>query len=341
MAAAARTTRKTEIDERLDKIDAYIEEFANGASLCRVVDNIWIGDLGAAANIASGNLVNFGAVFNASSYETWGVTYEHKYRALGIEYDTLTDYGSGFAIADAKMNKKTAGQFAIEMAAAGDVQPSKWIPSFDQETNGWKKIPIHATPIATESIFAHGMLKAADKISALVSKVKSSPDEKKKEILVHCYAGMNRSGSSIVAYLALHKNFTVKKAIEIVQEATMERRRVESLTNKSFNKALKALPAKVPAIVERDFATAVRNIKTMAAQARKNLYITSTDVGECFCDAQTKNLQNLFPRWACQHCNGPMRQHTVCGTCRRRCYCSRECQRKDYQRHVAFDGCGK
>ncbi len=59
-------------------------------------------------------------------------------------------------------------------------------------------------------------------------------------ILVHCFAGMNRSAAVIAAYLILVKGFSYAKALQTLTK-TNNKRGLQVLTNPCFRKALEEL----------------------------------------------------------------------------------------------------
>lgn len=53
-------------------------------------------------------------------------------------------------------------------------------------------------------------------------------------MLVHCYAGVNRSASAIVAYMMMRRGIPFVDAATSVAEIVLARRRVPALTNARF-----------------------------------------------------------------------------------------------------------
>ena len=166
MQAAVRPTKIYE-SSAYDNINPVTKEtlsyWKDGASLCRVTGNIWIGDLGAAAMVAIRRLTGFSAVFNASASESWGVTFSEIYSRLEIAYDTITDYDSGFALND-ELFSKTPRDVAETLYKNGDTEPRSKM-SVSRDNNPLAEVAIYHTPIVTETMFLWYMHQAARKIA--------------------------------------------------------------------------------------------------------------------------------------------------------------------------------
>ena len=62
--------------------------------------------------------------------------------------------------------------------------------------------------------------------------------QKKNNVLIHCYAGMNRSATIIASYLILYKNKTYEEAINLLTIAN-KKRNMPVILNNSYKKLLK------------------------------------------------------------------------------------------------------
>lgn len=66
-----------------------------------------------------------------------------------------------------------------------------------------------------------------------------------RRTLVHCYAGMNRSAASVVAYCLLYKKgWTYDRAVAYVSARNREERHIRTLTNPTFRDLLRRLAGK-------------------------------------------------------------------------------------------------
>jgi len=207
------------------------EEAVDGASYCRVHENVWIGNMGAAMRVARGTIKGeFQAVFNASSSEAVGVTFEDEYLKLGVSYDTLMDEATGVAIGDSSW--RSVKQMAAGVAAGATDEGIYFVPI----RRGGRTVMVHRTPFVTRLAFDHLMAEASDKIERLLRDIGAGG-----QLLVHCMAGQNRSVSAVVSHLVLARRMDPTAAILLCADAIWYVRRTNSLTNSSFRAALMSM----------------------------------------------------------------------------------------------------
>jgi len=212
-----------------------LEELATSASYCKVAENVWIGDIGAAASAATGLVTTFRAVYNASGRESRGLSLAKEYAARKISYASMKDDATGMTLSDSP-ETLTPDSVAESMVEEHDIEPNILIPLPDGTAER-----VHSVQTATDAAFVHFMYEANRKIGILAKSVASESGQ----ILVHCYAGVNRSASAIVAYLVLGRGWTYENAVGAIVDAVRVKRRMAALTNKRFRTLLatKILPS--------------------------------------------------------------------------------------------------
>ena len=52
-----------------------------------------------------------------------------------------------------------------------------------------------------------------------------------RNVLVHCFAGVNRSAFIIAMYMITKMNFQAHEAVDVIERANADQRGVETLTN--------------------------------------------------------------------------------------------------------------
>jgi hypothetical protein len=213
-------------------------------SFARIVDNLYIGNVGAAAQTYLGTLKRFGGIFSAIGWERYGANPKFGYSAttgysnLGVEYGTAFDERLGTTLVDRKFRtcKFVAEQrWPEERVARGDM-PTK--PYIEFVYNG-KKYVIYPTDLTldTKNVFVALMYLAADRIEQLLSRGGG-------DVLVHCREGRNRSAACIAAYLILKRGYSDTDAKNLIREANKNERKIparKTLDNRSFCAALKEI----------------------------------------------------------------------------------------------------
>jgi hypothetical protein len=208
----------------------FLQETSSCISCVHIYDRIWVGNVGSGLAVLNGTLGNFGAVFNASSYEREGVDYEDEYASLGILYDTAWDKETGNTFSDAPF--ATVDEIANWIYGLKDSKVFVF--------PGGKKHEVNVRGYNTKSAFVNTVIAAATAIKRMEDELairEKQQGKKKQMILVHCMAGVNRSVSCIVAYLMKFRGITLKDAKEMVTTAN-RRRKAGALKNHVFKKAL-------------------------------------------------------------------------------------------------------
>jgi len=67
-------------------------------------------------------------------------------------------------------------------------------------------------------------------------------DPAKNAVYVHCYAGINRSVCTIMAWVIRYTNLDPQKMLDYIEKVNMDMRGMETLTNRRFKELLRKLP---------------------------------------------------------------------------------------------------
>jgi hypothetical protein len=232
----------------------FLKTFGDGASYHRVKDRVWIGGMGAAVGVATGNIGQFSAVLNASGCELRdGVSIEDiaEKRDVHVHHMTVARLPAGYTLRDDKFF--TIDELIQKRIDSGEKDNAMlWVMHNDYE------FPIYRTQHHTLASFHVTVMRAADDIHRFLTANMTG------DILVHCYAGMNRSASCIMAYLMMYEGIPFDKAkvrsrftslslayllIQVyIMNANASRFQIHdksrvALTNDDFNFALEHLPA--------------------------------------------------------------------------------------------------
>ena len=101
------------------------------------------------------------------------------------------------------------------------------------------------TESMTEQEFRDVFTKASDLLNAQLQ------DPKIKAVYVHCYAGINRSVCAILAWVVRYTTKDPKEALEYIARVNLDKRGMETLTNKLFRRLVHTLPRAVPSARQR------------------------------------------------------------------------------------------
>ena len=66
-------------------------------------------------------------------------------------------------------------------------------------------------------------------------------DPTKDAVYVHCYAGINRSVCTIMAWVVRYTNLDPQKTLEYIEKVNLNKRGMETLTNRRFRELLSKL----------------------------------------------------------------------------------------------------
>lgn len=333
----------------IEKRRALLAELATSASYCKVAENVWIGDIGAAASAATGLVTTFRAVFNASGRESKGLSLAREYAARKISYASMKDDATGMTLSDSP-ESLTPDSVANSMVEQHDIEPSVSIFA-----PGWAAERVHSVQTATDAAFVYFMHEANRKIGELAKSVAPADGQ----ILVHCYAGVNRSASAIVAYLVLSRGWKYDDAVSAIVDAVRVKRRMAALTNRRFRTLLatKILPGGAGA-AEKIYAREHEYILSTANRIAKSKSVEKGTKREKAIGADFDSARLVFSAGdddnvmreieeairlsgrrgrACVRCgSADVRQLYMCAgpaKCIRNCgamYCSRRCQILDF-----------
>jgi hypothetical protein len=236
--------------------------------------SVWIGNIGASFAVADGSVLGFSDVVNASGCERNGISLGDFFDIRGRQsrYHTPWD-GRGIALQDDYF--ADPAEVASNRVKAGEVDGPRGV--FLDEHGRLRRTYIsnQATKIAFQAL----VLRGADMVRAAV--------ERRGKVLVHCYGGVNRSASVIVAFLLRERIVdTVAEAKELLMEAAQargfkvhvssrERRHGKDgadalvdpvLNNPHFVGALETLPTSL-AVADAALDAEIEEISRLARQA--------------------------------------------------------------------------
>jgi hypothetical protein len=284
-----------EVEEAKKREDAFIKKYGDRISCSLVHGRIWIGDMGAAIGVATGTLRQFSSVVNASGSELIdGVSMANiasRYQSSAI-HKSVWDQ-RGMVMSDQPFD--TVENVVEQRIASGEtLGPKKSFVS-----NGVLYKTYGATQM-TKTIFYTLVMQAAAKIQHLMEKSDG-------DILVHCYAGLNRSAACIAAYLMVFNEITYANTISILSDALSKRGLPIVLTNKDFRTALSTMPNSIHDADERANDEIVR-VRRLLEKGSTNTVVGDEIEPICFSHGCKNHAMYL------------------CHTCKTAMYCSRMCQ---------------
>ena len=288
--------------------DLFVAGFGDDISCARVADRLWFGDMGAAIGVATGSLTRFTGVVNASGSELVSgvsmsdVAMRHRSRA---KHNSAWDY-RGIALDD---------------------RPFLLVPEVIRarlsmkETRGPSKTfvvgrTLYSTFSAnhfTRAAFHVLVMRAADKITMQL-------EDTSGDVLVHCYAGLNRSAACVVAYLMLRAGSNFRDALRSVETAARRRGLPSVLGNEDFRKALLDLPPSLD--VAEDVLEGELRVVAERTSAEEGVYVGSREV---MFDAACSLPE--CGNYATHFCSG----------CMRATYCCEDCQKKHWSSAHRFE----
>jgi hypothetical protein len=311
---------------------AFINHYERPISFAKVIDRLWIGNMAAALGVATGTVKGFKGVLNASGCEsvdgvsTANIAYKRQSNAI---FRTTWDI-RGISLSDELF--WTPKAVAERRFQNNEVTARGW---FVVGTN------VHQTYLCNQSTRAAflGLVSiAANKIARLLEETNQGA------ILIHCYAGRNRSAACIVAYLMMYEGMMFQEAFDLVANANLRRGNAvggATLSNPDFVRALKtgvlgrdaneALNREIGLINEiqskmRSDATTVTTTTPVGAE---RLAKGDSDIGTS--DA-TVDMRGMLG-FSCFRDGCDMAPVFRCETCGNATYCSRECQQIHWPRH--------
>lgn len=310
-----RVASDLELETNLEISRRFIETYEGSASYARVLDRLWFGNMGAAVNVAMGQIPRFTGVLNASGSELHSnMSLSDIAKRFGSRtyHKSTWDY-RGIALSD--IDFMTLEQIAnMRRRVTEEHEPKKTF------VVGSTLYHTYESNHFTRGSFNVFMMRAADKIENLMSKTGG-------DILVHCYAGINRSSACVIAYLMIHRRISFQDALLMIEDAAGQRGMMSVFRNEDFANALQTLPSSLEEaeMILRTEMLTVNSMLGFTAEDEKMVY-----VGESvpyFASGETCWYSGCgnFPKYFCSGCG-------------RAAYCSRDCQIKhwikDSQSHI-------
>jgi hypothetical protein len=294
-----RSARPDEIAEGKKHEDSFVETHNSAVSYARVHERLWIGDMGAAIGVAIGSINRFTGVLNASGSELIDtVSIASIARRIGrsrAEHLTVWD-PCGIALLDDKF-------YDVDEVTKARIMWKETERPTLPFTHGETVYFTHRANQTTRAAFHLLVMQAANKIKDLMRRTNGN-------VLVHCYAGRNRSAACIVAYLMSDVGQSFADALGAVERATQKRGMPVVLDNQLFRDALEKMPesmAEANEIFVEEQEAIARNVGKISA---------NTDVG-CHIDE---------PTIGCSLPGCSKRACYLCNRCGNVMYCSTQCQ---------------
>lgn len=297
--------RPSSIEKRRSEEKAFIINYGDRASYSRVYKRIWIGDMGAAIGVATGSIMKFSAVVNASGSEIVdGVSLSNiaaRHRS-GAKHETTWDR-RGIGLSDQQFIQ-VSDVISNRERSKEQRSPGRWF--LMEPYLYWSYKANHSTRAAFEAL----VMKTAENIHKLL-------EETSGNILVHCYAGRNRSAACIVAYLLKYVESSFVDAIGLLEQAMHLRGLGIVLDNQDFRDALEHLPVSLEVANE--------NLNKEIETVYQAFHNASTD--SCFISSDIMDEVSILNQTTT--CYGPRCTNNAlysCGACGEAMYCSKKCQ---------------
>lgn len=228
-----RQVTEKNIEEFNNLYDEFKFNFSGVISYGRVESSrIWIGNMGAAIDVAEGKITKFSSVVNASGCESTGISLVEIARRNQVQtrHETVWDE-RGISFMDVEEHQTWKDVISQRIKYHGKSNPGyphkffivndKYYPTYG-----------HESTINTDASVLNFLYRGAERINYCLQKYPNG------HILVHCYAGRNRSAACVAMYFILYMKMKPADVIKMVRGSVSKRLFSPGLDNRRFKDLL-------------------------------------------------------------------------------------------------------